>query len=66
MDKLVYFELLLQADDNDLKNMCSLNKMTGNICRSDYFWKQRSEWKKPHIVANKPEDITWSQWYRLN
>jgi hypothetical protein len=36
-----YFNLMLQANDEDLLNLCQLNHATKDICQSVYFWKQK-------------------------
>lgn len=48
MEKLsseIHFRFLLEADDEDIPHVCRMNKYYEELCKDEWFWKQRTKRK---------------------
>lgn len=55
-------EILLNLEGIDLIRACQSNKHLHDICDED-FWKTKLDGISTILRHDKPEDITWQQWY---
>ncbi len=56
-------EILLRVeDDQQILNICSLNKYFVEVC-NDIFFRNRLAFKYPDTLVFKPDDISWKKYY---
>ena len=65
--KDVDIKILNELPDEELVNMCQVNKEYNKICNNDNFWRNRILFKYPELnidILNKyKKNRTWSQYY---
>lgn len=54
---------LLRLPDKDLFNACQTNIYATQLCGDDYFWRRRISLYVDDKYIDKPEDISWRDWY---
>lgn len=55
-------EVLLNLEDKDLLNTCQSSKYLYSICNDD-FWIDKLNRISTILRRDKPESLTWKQWY---
>jgi hypothetical protein len=58
MEPLLY-NILLQADINDIANLCLVNKQTYNICCNKQFWVEKFNNNNIFIPVNRGTPQSW-------
>ncbi len=59
----VLFNILLNADPEDIANYCQTSKRASGICKDQSFWREKL-WRD-YGKQNQMKNITWKQQYRL-
>ena len=57
--------IINQLNDQELASFCQVDKYASNLCRGDRLWIERFQQYYPDIIPNKPEDMSWQDYYYL-
>lgn len=55
-------EIVINTPISELDKLCLSSSKLRDICSDDLVWKQKLE--KDHMMGDKPDNMTYQQWYR--
>ena len=62
-DDILLEDILPSLPLNDLSHFCSSFKRIYTLCQEDIIWLRRLQIHYPELVNEKPEGMTWKDYY---